>query len=119
MFWSRDSNTCGPLHCGHACLNMFFTGDPINQEFPEEQVSRNRCSSRVLGRTCFVVSRTKCLVHQYLLALKTDHPGLVLAIQMIWMVHQTSMTRSENDTPLVSMVKDTDGPTVWSDGPQN
>ena len=29
------------------------------------------------------------------------------------------MVRSVNDAPLASMVKDTDGSTVWSDGPWN
>ena len=29
------------------------------------------------------------------------------------------MAHLVNDTPQVSMVKDTDGPTVWSDGPRN
>ena len=29
------------------------------------------------------------------------------------------MIHSVNDTPFVSMAKDTDGPTVWSDGPRN
>ena len=35
------------------------------------------------------------------------------------MVYWTSMAHSVNDILLVSMVKDTDGPAIWSDGPRN
>ena len=38
---------------------------------------------------------------------------------MTLVVRLTSTVHSVNDTPLVSMVKDTNRPTVWSDGPQN
>ena len=40
-------------------------------------------------------------------------------LRVIQMVRQMSMVHPVNDTPLVSRVKDTDRPTVWSDGPRN
>ena len=53
-----------------------------------------------------------------LLPLKMDHPGVVLVMGDLdgpW----NSMVHSINDCLLVSMVKDTDGPAIWSDGPRN
>ena len=53
-----------------------------------------------------------------LLPLKTDHPGVGLVTgDLGGLSDQYSI--SANDIRLFSMVKDTDGPTVWSDGPQN
>ena len=37
--------------------------------------------------------------------------GLYL-LQVIWLVHQTSVVHSVNDASLVPMVKDTEGPTI-------
>ena len=41
------------------------------------------------------------------------------SLLVIWMVHWSSMVHSVNDTPSVSMLKDTDEWSVWSDGLQN
>ena len=60
-----------------------------------------------------MIRRTKLLIRRYILQLKTDHPGSYL-VRVIWVVH-----RLVSDTPLVLMVKYTDGPTVWSDGSRN
>ena len=54
----------------------------------------------MLGRTCSVVRRTKLLIHRYLLPLKRA----ILVLQVIWMVHRTSMVHSFSDAVLVSMV---------------
>ena len=35
------------------------------------------------------------------------------------MIRQINVVNSVNDTPLVSMLKDSDGPTFWSKGPRN
>ena len=40
-------------------------------------------------------------------------------LRLIWMVRRTSIVRLVSDTPLDSVVKDTDGPIVWSDGSRN
>ena len=41
-----------------------------------------------------------------------------LTVQMEKGYQRSSLVHSVNNTQLVSMVKDTDGPTVWSDGPR-
>ena len=52
------------------------------------------------------------------LPLKTDHPGVVLVTGDLD-DRKNNMVHSVNDAPLVSMVKDTDGPAILSDRPQN
>ena len=64
-----------------------------------------------------MVRLTKLLPRQLSIVKRTPQ-GLYL-LRVIWLVHRTSVVLSVNDSPLVSMVKDTDSLAVWSDGPWN
>ena len=46
------------------------------------------------------------MVRQYLLPLKMDHPGVIL-VRVIWVVRQTNMVNSVDDTSLISMITTT------------
>ena len=42
-----------------------------------------------------------------------------ILVMVIWMVRNTSIVHTGSDAPLVSMVKDMDKFTVWSNRPEN
>ena len=65
-----------------------------------------------------MIRRTKLLVRQYLLPLKTDTLGSSLLLVIGWF-RWIRLVRLVNDIPLVTALKDTDGSTVLSDGRRN